>query len=54
MIDLPFSLHLPHTEFADQLHCVQAKSFQSERAVEVSLRPTPDVVERNFLKHRKG
>ena len=52
--DLPFSLHLPHTQFADQLHCVQAESLQSERAVEVSLRPTPDMVERNFLKHRKG
>lgn len=48
--DLPFSFHLPHTQLADQLHCVQAKSFQSERAVEVSLRPTPDMVERNFLK----
>ncbi|KAB1281895.1 hypothetical protein Cadr_000001738 [Camelus dromedarius] len=30
--DLPFSFHLPHTQLADQLHCVQAKSFQSERA----------------------
>lgn len=47
--DLPFSFHLPHTEFANQLHCVQAESFQGEGAVEVSLWATPDVVKWNFL-----
>lgn len=51
--DLPFSFHLSYTEFAHQLHCVQAKSFQSEGTVEVSLRPTPNMVKRNFLKDIK-
>lgn len=51
--DLPLSFHLPHAEFAHQLRRVQAESFQSECAVEASLRPTPDMVERNFLKDKR-